>query len=181
MLCGLMRIVLEGKCGHSLSALSFASRVLTVVNFMNGILESELSKKIGVSRSVIKGHRNRLLKHGEHWQKKGRANVYSEEGASLIMEAAGVPTPPDEIKAIVDDSEAKKGDAEELTYVHAKFANTRVIKARRESGEVVIVRVKTSENFRPADHRGNPMTFPARCEGGVWVIARPLPRWAGKW
>ena len=148
---------------------------------MKEILESDLAKKIGVSRSVIKGHRNRLLKHGEHWQKKGRANVYSEEGASLIMEAAGVPTPPDEIKAIVDVSEAKKADEETLTYVHAKYANTRVIKARRDSGEIVIVRVKTSENFRPADHQGNPMTFPARCEGGVWTITRPLPRWAGRW
>lgn len=147
----------------------------------NTISESELSKKMGVSRTVIKGHRQRILTRDVHWQKKGRVIVYSEKGAGLIMDAAGVSTPLDEIKAIVADSEAKKEDKEVLTYIPKKFANTRVIKARRESGEIVVVRVKTSINFRPADHLGNPMQFPARCEEGVWYIARPLPRWPGKW
>lgn len=145
------------------------------------IPETALVARLGISRAAVKGHRKRALDEGVHWRKAGRVIVYTEAGAARLIEVVGVPAPQDEAKSLTREGESKADALEELTFVRGGFVNDRVILARREGGEVVTVRVRTSKNFRPADHRGEPMRFPARFDGGVWMIERPLPRWPGKW
>jgi len=150
-------------------------------SFKNPINEDQLAKKIGISRTALKGHRNRILDKDIHWKKAGRVIIYSEEGVSRLMDEVGVHTPKDELKATLREVSAKEGDTEELVFVRGGFANDRVIIAKRVNGELVTVRVRTSKNFRPADAKGQTMKFPAKREGSVWMIARPIPRWPGKW
>ena len=143
------------------------------------ITEEELSKKLGISRESVAGHRKRNLARGEDWRKAGRVIVYTVKGAERMVKAVGITIPPDEQKAL---TEPPSGNGEEtLTFQQGNFPNRRIIRATRPNGQLVNVRVKSSENFTPKDHRGEPMTFPARQEGGIWVITRPTPRWRGKW
>ena len=143
------------------------------------IPESELAKRLGISRDSVAGHRKRALTRGEDWRKAGRVIVYTESGAERLIKLVGVTIPPDEKKSPTAPSNGHS--EEELTFIQGNFPNRRIIKAKRKSGELVMVRVRSSKNFRPNDHRGEPMTLPARQESGMWVLARPLPRWPGKW
>jgi hypothetical protein len=143
------------------------------------IPESELAKRLGISRDSVAGHRKRSLTRGEDWSKAGRVIVYTKIGAERLIKLVGVVIPPDEKKSPVA---ATNGHSEEtLTFIRGGFLNRRIIQAKRMSGELVMVRVRSSINFTSNDHRGEPMTFPARRDGGVWVLTRPLPRWRGKW
>ena len=143
------------------------------------INESDLAKKIGVSRLIIKDHRNHSLKEGNDWEKKGRTIVYTQQGAERLMNILGVNPPENELTTLHKaDSDSGR---EELVFVRGGFTNDRVIQAKRESGELVTVRVRTSKNFRPTDAKGEPMRFPAVRDGAAWRIARALPRWPGKW
>ena len=143
------------------------------------ITESELSQKLGISRESVAGHRKRNLTRGEDWRKAGRVIVYTEQGAERLIKLVGLTIPSDEKKAL---TEPPSGNGEEtLTFLQGNFPNRRIIRARRPNGQLVNVRVTSSENFTPKDHRGEPMTFPARQDGGIWVITRPTPRWRGKW
>ena len=143
------------------------------------IPESELAKRLGISRDSVAGHRKRALTRGEDWRKAGRVIVYTKTGAERLIRLVGVTTPPDEEKS--PSAASNEHSKEELTFIQGNYPNRRIIKAKRKSGELVMVRVKSSKNFRPNDHRGEPMTLPARQESGIWVITRPLPRWPGKW
>jgi len=144
------------------------------------ISESELSKKLGITRESIAGHRKRNLNKGKDWRKAGRVIVYTQEGAERLMDVVGCVISTDEKETLTEQNKSK--NEEILTFIQGGFPNKRIIKAKRKNGELVMVRVKTSENFRPTDHLGNPMTFPADLDGGnVWNIARSLPRWPGKW
>jgi len=143
------------------------------------IPESELAKRLGISRDSVAGHRKRALSRGEDWRKAGRVIVYTKSGAERLIKLVGVTIPPDEKKS---PTAATNGHSdEELTFIQGNFVNRRIIKAKRKNGELVMVRVGSSKNFTPKDHLDNPMSFPARQEGAVWVITRPLPRWRGKW
>lgn len=143
------------------------------------ITEAELSKKLGINRESVAARRKRFLTRSEDWYKAGRTIVYSKIGAERLIKTVGVSLPVKEEKALTAPS---NGHSEEmLTFIQGGFPNRRIIKAKRKNGELVMVRVKSSENFTSKDHRGEPMTFPARQEGGIWAIARPTPRWRGKW
>ena len=143
------------------------------------LTEAELSQRLGVNRAAITSHRQRHLVRGEDWSKAGKVIVYTEKGAERLLEWVGVDVPPAEEKPL---TESTRGQGEEtLTFEQGRFPNRRIIRASRQNGESVFVRVKSSKNFRPSDFRGNPMSFPARQESGVWVITRALPRWPGKW
>jgi len=143
------------------------------------ITEAELSKKLGISRESVAGHRKRNLTRGEDWRKAGRVIVYTVQGAERMIKTVGITIPPDEQKALTEPP-SNNGE-ERLTFRQGNFPNRRIIRATRPNGQLVNVRVTSSENFTPKDHRGEPMTFPARQEGGIWVITRPTPRWRGKW
>ena len=143
------------------------------------VRESELAKRLGISRDSVAAHRKRSLTRGEDWRKGGRVIVYTKSGAERLIKLVGVTIPPGEKKS---PTAATNGHSEEtLTFIQGNFPNRRIIKAKRKSGELVMVRVRSSKNFRPNDHRGEPMTLPARRESGIWVLTRPLPRWPGKW
>ena len=143
------------------------------------LTEAELSQRLGISRPAIAAHRQRSLVRGEDWRKEGKYIVYTKIGSERLVEWASVNIPPDEEKPL---TESTRGQGEEtLTFEQGRFPNRRIIRASRQNGESVFVRVKSSKNFRPSDFRGNPMSFPARQESGVWVITRALPRWPGKW
>lgn len=143
------------------------------------IPESELTKRLGISRDSIAGLRKRSLTRGEDWSKAGRVIVYTKSGAERLIKLAGISIPPDEKKL---STAATNGHSEEeLTFIRGGFTNRRIIQAKRKNGELVSVRVRSTKNFTPNDHLGFPMTFPARRDGGVWVLTRPLPRWRGKW
>jgi len=143
------------------------------------VTEAELSQRLGISRPAIAAHRQRSLVRGEDWRKEGKYIVYTKIGSERLVEWAGVNVPPAEEKTLTEPPSNQ--DEETLTFVQGKYPNRRIIRASRQNGESVFVRVKSSENFRPNDFRGNPMSFPARQESGVWVITRALPRWPGKW
>ena len=143
------------------------------------ISESELTDRLGISRESVAGHRKRGLTRGEDWSKAGRSIIYTKTGAERLIKMVGVTIPPDEKKSVTAPS--KRHSEETLTFIQGNFPNRRIIKAKRKSGELVVVRVGSSKNFTPKDHRGEPMTFPARQDGGIWVITRPTPRWRGKW
>ena len=143
------------------------------------IPESELAMRLGISRDSVAGHRKRSLTRGEDWRKAGRVIVYTKSGAERSIKLVGVTIPPD---GKISPTAATNGHSEEeLTFIRGGFPNRRIIQAKRTSGELVLVRVRSTKNFTPNDHRGEPMTFPARRDGGVWVLTRPLPRWRGKW
>mgnify|MGYP003140044366 FL=1 len=114
------------------------------------ISESELSKKLGITRESIAGHRKRNLNKGKDWRKAGRVIVYTQEGAERLMDVVGCVISTDEKETLTEQNKSK--NEEILTFIQGGFPNKRIIKAKRKNGELVMVRVKTSENFRPTDH-----------------------------
>lgn len=143
------------------------------------IKESELCLRLGISRDSIASLRKAHLERGVDWRKLGRIVVYTENGAERLIKATGVPFQSEDKKALKEPRDQQ--NEETLTFIQGNFPNRKIIKAKRENGVMVFVKVKTSENFRPNDHTGKPMTFPAREDGNVWIMTRPHPRWPGKW
>lgn len=143
------------------------------------ITELELSKKLGITKQKVAEYRKAQLTRGEDWKKDGRTVVYTTAGAERLIEVVGITTPTAETKAITEP--IRTLNEEILTFIQGNFPNRAIIRAKRQNGDLVMVRVKSSQNFTLKDHTGKPMTFPAVYEGGIWVIKRPCPRWRGKW
>jgi len=63
------------------------------------------------------------------------------------------------------------------------FANPRVIKARRASGEEVYVRVADTRHFLPRGRDGQPMKLTARLDGEplIWSLVGRVPRFLGRY
>jgi hypothetical protein len=142
------------------------------------ITELELSRKLGIPRNTLISHRKNL-KRGPDFKKDGRSIVYTNQGVESIIKLVGITKPTENKKPLTEPIERQ--NEEILTFIQGNFPNRAIIRAKRQNGDLVMVRVKSSQNFTLKDHTGKPMTFPAVYEGGIWVIKRPCPRWRGKW
>lgn len=65
--------------------------------------------------------------------------------------------------------------------VLSHFPNPRVIRARRENGAEVFVRVTDSSKFTTRLVSGEPMTFRARLTTDGWALDQRAPRATGRW
>lgn len=161
--------------------------------------EVELAGVTGIGVKVLQKKRGKKLRQGVDWDLAGLRVAYSAAGLVAILQAvtgkepvngeiAGVRlTELEERTKLRLESSGEKGRGPEgpnvrTARVQRLFPNPYIIECLLEGSEtelpeVVVVRVKTSKNFR----RG--MEVPLRLDGGSgrYELARRLPRFAGKW
>lgn len=137
--------------------------------------ESELARRFSVDREVLRDAR--LEMPADLTRLKKRVVQWSDEAVSLWVEKNGLPQPA--------PFEARSG-VELLTVCSVPGPSgmhygPHHIKARRASGEVVVVRVLDSTKWRTVTNTREPMTFPAKKSGGHWWLPLKQPRWTGVW
>jgi len=171
--------------------------------------ESNLAESFGVSRGTLRDLRGTLLTEDQDWKTLKKRTCLSDDavrkldehlnslknGAPAFVQDAQPPplpaptsadaaspnaaTPGPSVESLV---EAKNG-AEVFLVVHrANFRNPRLIEAHLPGADpldhanIQRVRVGSSANFI----RG--MVIPCRhLELDYWELARPCPRWKGRW
>lgn len=159
------------------------------------ITEEELAKQLGVDRDVIRAERPHLAP-GEVKQ-QGRLIVWLRVAASRIaakfhLEPVALkktPPAPLVIRGLLLEKNPPPGTPEDVTVVSTPgpggwhFANHHLIRARRENGLTIIVRVVDSRKYVPKMRNGKPMMLKARpAEAGLWWIpAGREPRYPGVW
>jgi hypothetical protein len=148
------------------------------------IPEAELAIRFGIPRQKLKKERssagpNAFLDHNRvlHWSQEAAAALALRLG--LAFQEKNEP-----------DAQSTDEDATELLTVASQpapsgfhFGNPRLIRAMRECGTLVIVRVHDSSKYMTRLHTGKPMTFKARRSpaGAWWVIVGREPRYPGRW
>lgn len=142
------------------------------------ISEQELADRLGVSRDVLRSHREIDLAKNVDWKKNGRSIVFTTEGVSRLMKLIGVEVLEKEKNAVSEPSEAN-----EITVwvKRHNFPNSKVVLGEKKTGEEVWVRVKDNKNFRVFDYRGEKMELTVVKDGAGWQLNRSCPRWPGKW
>ena len=133
---------------------------------------------MGVSRDVLRSHREIDLVKNEDWKKNGRSIVFTSAGVNRLTELMGVEGLKKEKNAVSEPPEAN-----EITVwvKRHKFPNSKIVLAEKKSGEEVWVRVKDNKNFRAIDYRGERMELSVMKDGAGWMLNRRCPRWPGKW
>lgn len=139
-----------------------------------GVSERDLASLLGVSFDLLKKARPQTL----IWR-VGRVIFWPrtaahEYAASLGLTLTEKTPPPQETLTVHSRPEANG----------FHFAgNQLLIKARRASGEIVVVRTQNSSRYIPRLANGAPMTFAARKndQGNWWVPVGKLPRFPGRW
>jgi len=142
------------------------------------IPEEELAHRLGVSRDVLRSHREIDLVKNEDWKKNGRSIVFTSAGVERLTELIGVEIPKKEKNAVSEPSEA---DEITVWVKRHNFPNSKIVLAEKKSGEEVWVRVKDNKNFRVIDYRGERMELSVVKDGAGWALNRRCPRWPGKW
>lgn len=158
----------------------------------------EAAQLLGVSVPRLRKLRSENLAENAGWREDpadARRILITPEGFKRLQELSGVPTvAAEESGASAPEPEAAPAPVvETLTVVSCRrrfpngeikhFANPRVIQARRESGEIVFVRVADSRNFIPKLQDGSPMHLKAMFEGDPpnWSFVGRLPRFEGRY
>lgn len=155
------------------------------------IPEDELAALLNVPREKIRAERPHLLpgeiaKRGNviRWLRTAGERVAAKLGLELPKKTA----PEAEGSRVEGRGEDDAG--EELTVSSnpmrsngPHFGNPFLIKARRASGEEVVVRVLHSSKFLPRLRNGEPMTFKAKksTAGNWWQLVGREPRFPGQW
>ncbi len=151
------------------------------------ISEEELARSLGVKRSDLRDQRPSLKNGGAQmrgnmvfWLKKTALSAATKLGLSgdNIFKKTALST----------DEDTAPASGELLTVFSMPgpsghhFSNKNLIKAKRASGEVVVVRVVDSAKYRPVGRNGLPMQFRAvPAEGQWWRLAGREPRFVGAW
>jgi len=142
------------------------------------ISEEELAHRLGVSRDVLRSHREIDLVKNVDWKKNGRSIVFTTAGVDRLTKLIGVDIPKKEKNAVSEPAEA----TEITVWVKRhNFPNSKIVLGEKKSGEEVWVRVKDNKNFRVIDYRGERMELSVVKDGAGWALNRRCPRWPGKW
>tara|TARA_R100000808_G_scaffold1169_2_gene5526 strand:- start:16121 stop:16576 length:456 start_codon:yes stop_codon:yes gene_type:complete len=146
------------------------------------ISEKELAHRLGVTRNVLRSHRETDLVKNADWKKNGRVIEYTSAGVESLMKLLGVEGAKNEKNGVSERSRPKEMLVLVAEGFHPRrFANSKMLPTVTKSGEAVWVRVKDNKNFRAIDYRRERMELPVVWDGRVWVLNRPCPRWLGKW
>jgi len=171
----------------------------TPQQFFPKIREFDLSRQLGVARSVMVGWRKNELRQGVDWEYQGKPKTvwYSEAGQLQVLKLVGVPKVVEAMKAESQpaltghrypDDRIPRGSQNGLILEHGRpgwwtadeamvlsngFVNRKAILVEFE-GKKVICRVKDAAAFAPA------MIIPVRRYGNI-VLAARQPRFPGKW
>jgi len=141
------------------------------------IAEDDLQRLLNVDREKLREAREKMA-GGEVdtdgpwvvWKKSAAARWAAQEGLTLPDGALETP----ERLTVVSKSCGGQG---------YHFPNKNIIKAKRENGEVVVVRVMDSSKYTDRLRTGGPMEFlavPSK-HGAVWVLTGREPRFRGAW
>lgn len=158
--------------------------------------EEALAKTLGVDREVVKRERPYAGTGGV--RVNGKAIEWSAEAATALAVKLGINdlifqknAPPAAVapSAGPEKNAAPADGIETLTVASAPacngrhFANPNIIKARRDNGEVVCVRVMDSGKYQPTLWNSKePMTIKAKKSpgGNWWELIGREPRWRGR-
>lgn len=144
------------------------------------IAEEVIAKKLGLDRDRARDLRPTSAKkigREIYWPRADAESVANGLKLSLAEASA---TPPGEPES------AERG--EELTVVSSPgvdgfhFTNRHLIRCARAEGELVVVRVVSSQKYTPRLQDGQPMRLRAEKapEGNWWILVGREPRWKGK-
>lgn len=167
--------------------------------------ETRLAAQLGISRPTIRDLRASFLIPEEDWKISKKRCVFSVAGAQKLKnhlsaskngvnapDHVTLAPPPARIAAgadnvaalpILEDLADAKNDRPTFLQVYrANFLNPRLVEAHRpgtdplERANIQRVRVGSSANFITG------MMIPCRhLELDYWELARPCPRWRGRW
>ena len=171
--------------------------------------ESNLAEQLGVSRGTLRDLRGTLLTEDHDWKTLKKRTCLSDaavrklddhlnplkNGAPAFVQDAQPPPLPAPASADAASAsaatpgpipeglvEAKNGTEVFLVVYRANFRNHRLIEAHLpgadplEQANIQRVRVGSSANFIKG------MVIPCRhLEADYWELARPCPRWRGRW
>lgn len=151
------------------------------------ITEAQLAIQLRVDRKIIAAARRRLGSdevadsNGKpvRWLKKVASDFAARLGLSLDAEK----TTAAQLPASKPVEHLEVASLPQPHFNGRHFGNHRLIRARRASGELVVVRVADSEKYAPLLRNGQPMIFPAQpaSTGNWWVITGREPRWRCQW
>lgn len=140
--------------------------------------ESDICKLLGLSRSELKGYREKAVE-GKHWRRKPGNGLqfmwpimWNKDGVKFLKESAGI-----EDSLVAELKEQVEQAREIFGIVKMKFRNPKIILCTIEYDKVnkdVNVLVRDSRNFIVG------MKVPLRSDGERWVAAKH-PRFGGKW
>lgn len=153
--------------------------------------EEQAATQLGVKREVLRAQRPHLGP-GECRQ-HGNAVQWLVSAARRVAAKLAIPIPEKNAPASQTPASSEKitaPDEEELTVFSQPmgpnkphFAQPQLFKAKRASGEIVVVRVTDSRRFLPKLRTGQPMTFKAKkaSAGNWWQLVGREPRFPGQW
>lgn len=138
------------------------------------IAEDLLAKRLGMSREAVRALRpkkTRAKGNNIEWPLDEAHRLAMLLNLELPNEGAGEPA--GEVLTVTSDA-GRDG---------WHFANHNLIKARRQDGEEVIVRVVDSKKYAPLLKGGQPMVVRAKKSemGNWWMLLGREPRWKGMW
>lgn len=147
----------------------------------NGLSEIGLARSLGVPRGDIAAIRKRALKNGADWLKNGREIIFTGRGVEAICAALGLD--PTTVAAPAEKTGSAEPDSQDevVEVVRSTFLNRRVIQGRRKNGELIMIQVASSANFRPRLANGRPMTLRVQPDGLLWNLVGRCPRFPGRW
>ena len=137
------------------------------------ITEACLSEREGISRIVLREYRSGgTLDEGEHWQRSPKGILWSEEGISAL-------------NSLMDDDlgtdgaviRPEKDPEPEVMTVRHLVGNGVMLSCERETGERVLVKVRSTENY---GLRTKLLARPPVGDGRLWVRVGREPRWKGE-
>lgn len=144
------------------------------------IAEQRLADVLGVKVACLRSARKARLERGVDWDLSDRRVVYAAKAIPALLEVLGLAdkTPPlDELTRASADPPAP--DMVELIYDEAACRNWRnphLLAGRTTEGAVCRVEVRERVNFRDG------MILPCQhVEADLYRLARPGPRWPGRW
>lgn len=138
------------------------------------IREDVLAKRLGMNRDDL------MAMRPKNSRTKGGAIEWPLEEAHQTAQILNLELP---------DELDQKMPGEIVTVCSAPardgwhFGNHLLIKARRQNGDVVTVRVVDSKKYAPTLRGGQPMVLRARASeaGNWWLLVGREPRWKGMW
>lgn len=156
--------------------------------------EAALADELGLPQKNLRAVRTGELTRGEHWQHVANEVRYSEDGRARLFGALNLAPPAGYLApknpaepppagsngtgpaaAAAAAAPPRHGDVRELVCIRLFPLNKRILAAKLGGLEVRV---------RVADNRNITLGMALRCRligGDLWELARPLPRWRGKW
>tara|TARA_B100001123_G_scaffold252773_1_gene282057 strand:+ start:113 stop:589 length:477 start_codon:yes stop_codon:yes gene_type:complete len=135
--------------------------------------EKAISEREGIARPILKGYRDDgSMREGVHWMRSPKGILYTEQGMERLSEV---------LKSDLEGEvvlEAKRDPDPQVLQVEKFFPrHPKLIQCRLESGESVLVKVRSSENY--ALRQFLLARPPANPEYRIWHRVGREPRWKG--